>query len=125
VLAYDGLKDEAKANAALEKEQALLEQTIQSSPRDANVQYRLGDVYARKKQTEKATARAQAALALAPEDPYVLEAVGGIYERLGDRSKSLLYVEKALQKGYSLQALKSDPFFGSLLSDPNFRPPTK
>ena len=125
VLAYDGLKDEPKANAALEKEQALLEQAVQSSPRDANAQYRLGVVYARKKQTEKAIAHAQAALALAPEDPYVLEAVGEIYERLGDRPKSLVYVEKALQKGYSLQALKSDPFFGSLLSDPNFRPPTK
>jgi len=122
VAAYDGLKDETKANAALDRELQLLDAAVQTSPRDASVQYRLGIVYARKKQNDKAIARAQAALALTPDDPYVLASVGEIYERLGDRTRALQYIEKALQKGYALQALKSDPFFQGLLSDPNFRP---
>ena len=123
--AYEGLKDEPKMNAALNRELRLLEEAAQSSPRDASVQYRLGAVYARQKQREKAVARAQSALALAPEDPYVLEAVAEIYERLGDRAHALQYIERSLQKGYSLQSLQNDAFFQSLLSDPKFRPSIK
>ena len=123
--AYQGLKDEPKERAALEREQSLLEAAEKSDPRDASVQYRLALVYAKKKLTEKAIAHAQSALALAPEDPYVLQAVAAVYERLGDRKAALSYLEKALQKGYPLQSLKNDPTFQSLLSDPNFRPGTK
>jgi len=125
VAAYDGLNDQGKAGAAMEREQSLLEEAVQSSPRDAATQYRLGLVYARKKLKDKALGRAQSALALSPDDPYVLASVGEIHERLGDRAKALQYIEKALQKGYSLQALKSDPTFQGLLSDPNFRPSPK
>jgi len=125
LLAYESLNDIPKANAALDKEQSLLEAAAQSAPRDPVIQYRLGEVYARRKQSEKAVMHAQSALALAPDDASVLEAVGGIYERLGDRPKAIQYVEKALQKGYALQALKDDPFFRGLLSDPNFRPSPK
>jgi eukaryotic-like serine/threonine-protein kinase len=125
VAAYEGLKEETKAETALDKEQALLEQAAQSSPRDAAVQYNLGAIYARKKQTEKALSCAQASMALAPDDPSALAGVGEIYERLGDRKKALESIEKALEKGYSLQALKDDPTFQSLLSDPKFRPSPK
>jgi eukaryotic-like serine/threonine-protein kinase len=125
VTAYEGLKDEGKASMALERERTLLEQAAQLNPRDAMVQYRLGTVYAREKSSEKAIARAQAALALAPDNADVLVSVGEIYERLGDRAQALLYIEKALQKGYSLQSLKDYPFFRGLLSDPKFRPSPK
>jgi len=125
VAAYDGLNEHTKLAPALDHELKLLEQAAQSSPRDASVQVRLGTLYARKKLREKALACAQTALALSPDDSYVLASVGEIYERLGDRQHALEYIEKALQKGYSLQALKSDPFFQSLLSDPNFRPGPK
>jgi eukaryotic-like serine/threonine-protein kinase len=125
VAAYEGLKDEPKLHAALDKEQRLLETAEQSSPRDAAVQYRLGLIYARKKQNQKALACAQTALALSPDDPYVLASVAEIHERLGDRPQALQYIEKSLQKGYPLDGLKNDPFFQSLLSDPNFRPSTK
>jgi eukaryotic-like serine/threonine-protein kinase len=124
-LAYAGLKDASKSRSALDREQILLEQAAQSGPRDANVQYRLGVVYAKKKMAEKAIARAQSALALAPDDPDVLEGVGETYERLGDRKTALQYIEKALEKGYSLEALKSDPSLKNLLSDPRFRPRSK
>jgi len=125
VAAYEGLKDETKLVAALDRELRLLEQAVQSSPRDAAVQYRLGLIYSRKKQRDKALACVQTALVLSPDDPYVLASVGEIYERLGDRPHALEYIEKSLQKGYSLQGLKTDPFFQGLLSDPNFRPSTK
>lgn len=125
VAAYEGLKDAGKMNLALDHELRLLEETVQSSPRDPAVQYRLGLAYAMKKESVKALARAQSAIALLPEDPNVLVNVGEIYERLGDRRHAIEYVEKSLQKGYSLQGLKGDPVFQSLLTDPNFRPSSK
>ena len=125
VAAYDGMNDQAKVAAALARELPLLEQAAEASPRDATVQVRLAALYARKKQKEKALARSQTALALSPDDAFVLVMVGEIYERLGDRAHALQYVEKALEKGYSLSNLKSDPFYRGLLSDPNFRPSTK
>ena len=125
VAAYNGLKEQTKLAPALDREVKLLEQAAQSSPRDSSIQARMGTLYARKQQREKALTCAQTALALTPDDSYVLASVGEIYERLGDRKHALEYVEKGLQKGYSLQALKSDPLFQSLLSDPNFRPSPK
>jgi serine/threonine protein kinase/tetratricopeptide (TPR) repeat protein len=125
VAGYEGLKDAGKLNAALEREFRLLEQAEQLSPRDPVVQSRLGLVYARRKQREKALACAQTALALSPDDPSVLASVAEIDERLGDRTHALRYIEKSLRKGYPLEALKNDPFFQSLLSDANFRPGTR
>jgi serine/threonine protein kinase/tetratricopeptide (TPR) repeat protein len=125
VEAYEGMKDATKMNAALDRELHLLEEAVQSSPRDAGVQYRLGLAYALKKENAKAVARAQSAVALSPDDPYVLANVGEIYERVGDRKHAIEYVERSVQKGYPLQQLKSDAVFQSLLSDPNFRPSSK
>ena len=125
VAAYEGMKDENKMNAALDREMKLLEGAAQSNPRDAAVQYRLGLAYAMKKQVAKAVERAQSALILAPDDPYALVSVGEIYERVGDRKRAIEYVEKSVKKGYPLQSLKSDAIFSGLLSDPSFRPSSK
>ncbi|HEV2468501.1 MAG TPA: protein kinase [Candidatus Sulfotelmatobacter sp.] len=123
--AYESLGDLGKATAAKEREQPLLEQAVQQSPRDAASQARLGLLYAQKKMREKALSQIRTALALAPGDSDVLENVGETYELLGDRKQALQYLEKSLQKGYSLEILRSDPYLKSLLSDPNFRPNSK
>jgi hypothetical protein len=44
---------------------------------------------------------------------------------LGDRTQALLYIEKSLQKGYALSALKNIPDMQGLMSDPSFRPSGK
>jgi hypothetical protein len=51
--------------------------------------------------------------------------VADAYEVLGDRQSALRNVEKALQKGYPLEDLKSDPDQQALLQDPKFRPSGK
>jgi tetratricopeptide (TPR) repeat protein len=73
----------------------------------------------------EALAGVQTSLALAPDDPDVLENIGETYETLGDRKQALEYIEKSLQKGYSLESLKDSPDLKNLLSDPNFRPNPK
>jgi serine/threonine-protein kinase len=124
-MAYEGLHDEARLRAALDRELPLLEQVVQSSPRDAATQSRLGLLYAQKKMSDKALSRVQTALALTPDDPDVLENVGETFETLGDRHHAIQYIKKSLQKGYSMETLKGAPALKSLLSDPNFRPGSK
>lgn len=121
-IAYDGLKDIESASKARDRELVLLEAAVQSAPRDAVQQSRLALLYAQKKMRDNALSHIQSALALSPDDANVLENAGETYEFLGNRSQALHYIEKSLQRGYSLDDLKSFPDLQGLLSDPNFRP---
>jgi len=123
--AYQALNEKDKADAARDRAVALLEDSVKVTPQDAVTQATLAFFYAQKGLREKALTRLQAALARAPENPNVLELVGETYENLGDRPRALEYIEKAVQKGYSLDDLKSSPDLQGVLSDPNFRPTTK
>jgi serine/threonine-protein kinase len=124
-IAYEGLQDKQKMGRAQDREIALLEQAALETPRDAIMQSQLGLLYAKKKLPEKAISRIQSALALSPDDADVLANSGEAYEDLGDRSQALGYIEKSLQKGYALAALRSNPGLQGLLSDSNFRPTGK
>ncbi|MGB7147744.1 MAG: tetratricopeptide repeat protein, partial [Terriglobales bacterium] len=124
-IAYEGLKDKEKTSKAWDREIDLLEQTVRDTPRDAIAQSNLGLLYAKKKLRDKAVSRIQSALALSPDDPNVLAIVGVAYEDMGDRTEALQYVEKSLQKGYSLEDLKNTPDLQGLFSDPRFRPSGK
>lgn len=123
--AYESMGALNKAAAAQDREQPLLEQAVEKSPRDAGSHARLALLYAHKKLREKALSQVRTALVLAPEDSDVLQNVGETYEILGDRKQAIAYIEKSLQKGYSFEAVKSDPYLKNLLSDPNFRPSSK
>ncbi|HLW81928.1 MAG TPA: protein kinase [Candidatus Acidoferrales bacterium] len=125
VASYEWLKEDAKAAAARGRELALVEDQVERQPQDAVAQSELADIYAGQKMRDKALIRIQSALALSPDDAQVLVNVGVVYEALGDRPHALYYVEKALQKGYALGDLKSNPDLQSILSDPNFRPSGK
>jgi eukaryotic-like serine/threonine-protein kinase len=120
-IAYAGLGQNEKASQAHDREIGILEKSAQLTPRDAIVQSTLGLLYAQKKMREKAISRIQSALALSPDDPQVLEAAGQAYEDLGDRAQALQFIERSLQKGYSLVALKNIPDLRGLMADPAFR----
>jgi len=122
VFAYEGLKDKEKAGKAQDRAILLLEQATRDTPRDALAQSNLGLLYAQKKLREKAIPRIQSSLVLSPDDPNILEIAGTAYEDLGDRAQALRYIEKSLQKGYTLANMKSNPELQGLLSDPSFRP---
>jgi eukaryotic-like serine/threonine-protein kinase len=124
-IAYEGLKNKEKASKARDREIALLEEAALATPRDAVVQSYLGLLYAQKKLREQAIPRIQSALALSPNDATVLEAVGEAYEDLGDRALALQCIERSLQVGNTLQALKNVPALQGLISDPSFRPTGK
>jgi len=124
-IAYEALKDGDKAASARDRQLKLLEDAVKVQPQDAQIHAQLAFIYARKKLRDKALMQAQAALALAPDDPTVLVNIGDAYEDLGDRRQALRYIQESLKKGYALQDLKDDPDLQNLLSDPNFRPDGK
>lgn len=122
---YEWMKKDDKAAVALEREQKLVEEAVKDQPQDSTAQSELAGLYAKQKMREKALIRIQTALAISPDDPRVLINVADAYEVLGDRPNALRNVEKALQKGYPLEDLKSDPDQQALLQDPKFRPSGK
>jgi len=115
--AYERLNRPDKLAAAQDRELPLLEQAAQTGPRDPDVHSRLALLYAQKKMRDKALVRVQTALALAPDDPDVLENVGETYKVLGDRKLAAQYIRRSLEKGYSLDMLKSDPELAKFLSE--------
>jgi eukaryotic-like serine/threonine-protein kinase len=113
-----GQKD--KAANARERELALVEAEVKVRPKDAEMQSYLGLLYAQKGQGDEADRHLQTALALGNDDQVVLENVGEADEDLGRRHDALQYIEKALEKGYPMESLATDPALDSLLADPNF-----
>jgi eukaryotic-like serine/threonine-protein kinase len=123
--AYELLGQKDSAKSARSHAISLLEEQVKADPEDATSQAYLADLYAEDAQHDKALTRIQAALAGSPDDRNILELAGETYENLGDRRRALEYIERALQKGYSLDDLKGNPDLQNLLTDPNFRPNAK
>lgn len=117
-LAYKHLNQPDNAAAASEKQLQLLIPLAKAQPDDASLQSALAVLYAGKKQQSEAMAHLNSALALSPDDPFVLDDVAEAYEVLGDRLQAIRYMERALEKGYPLGYLTSDPAMRGLLADP-------
>ena len=124
-VAYERLNQPEKAATARERELALVEAAAKTSPKDGELQSYLGLLYAKKRMPEEADRHLQTALALRGDDQVVLENVAEAYEDLGRRQKALQYTQKALDKGYPLEDIRTNPAFTGLLADPNFRPKQK
>ncbi|HTR67703.1 MAG TPA: protein kinase [Terriglobales bacterium] len=124
-LAYERLNETDKAAAARERELLLVEAQLKAKPTSAELQSYLALLYGEKKLRDQAITHLQAALALGPDNQVVLENVGETYERLGDRGQAIKFMEKALQKGYPLESLKTNPALQGLLADPRFQAKTK
>lgn len=99
----------------------LVENETLAKPREALPHSTLAELYVRSGKKEKAIAQIETALALAPEDPGVLESVGAAYARMGDRARAGQSVKNAMQKGESVETIKNDPALRDLLNDPSFR----
>ncbi len=121
-LAYTWLKDDENMRAARAKTLNLLEEYASLNSQEAPVQSMLSMLYAEDKLREKAITRANAALALAPKDPWILADIAETYDDLGDRKRAIQYARDSLKNGYTLADLQERPALAGLLADPSFRP---
>ena len=121
-LAYAWLKDNDKMRVARARTLSLLEQYAALNSQDASVQSMLSTYYAEDQLREKALACANAALRLAPKDPWILADIAETYDDLGDRRRAIQFAQNSLKNGYTLADLKERPNLIGLLADPSFRP---
>lgn len=121
-VAYQRLNQTAKAEEARAHELALVEADAKVQPKDGELQSYLGLLYAQKGMHDEADRHLQTALALNGDDQVILENIAEADEDLGRRKPALHYIEKAIEKGYPVNDLRTNPALASLLADPNFRP---
>jgi serine/threonine protein kinase/tetratricopeptide (TPR) repeat protein len=121
LLACQWLKDEENYRIARAKTLRLLEDYAAVNPQEAAVQSALSTFYAEDKLREKALARADSALALAPKDPSVLADIAETYEVLGDRKHALQFAHQSLKNGSTVDDLQRRMALQGLLADPSFR----
>ncbi len=107
-LACLALGDSAQANEAMSRELGLLESDAKRASQDALSQALMATLYAREGKPEKAEARIQAALSLAPKNPEVLVEIADAYGNLHDTARVRSYLQKALDNGADLETIDSD-----------------
>jgi tetratricopeptide (TPR) repeat protein len=113
-LACLALGNSSQANAAMAKEMSLLESDAKRVSHDGWSQALMANLYAREGKPDKAEARIQAALSLAPDNPQVLEEVADACANLHDPERARRYIQMALKKGADLEAVKTDTELKSL-----------
>jgi eukaryotic-like serine/threonine-protein kinase len=121
-LAYTWLKDDEKIPPVRAKTLSLLEQYALMNSREAPVQSMLSMLYAEDRQRQEALSHANAALALAPKDPWILADVAETYYDLGERKRAIQFAQDSLKNGYTLTDLQQRPVLLGLIADPGFRP---
>src|SRR5712692_1935563 len=119
--AYRWYNQIEKANATYERAIALGFKQLQVNPRDANVLEQLGLYYAKKGDAIQALDFMRRARALSPANVGMIYSQAVVFAISGRAAEALKALREALQKGYSLEQIKSDPELGALQSLPEFK----
>lgn len=118
---YDRIPgDKDKARDSYLKAVEVAEADRQKSPEDATLLANLGSYYATLDMPDKSVPLLRQAAALEPDNPQVLFRAGEGYELLHQREEALRWIGKALEKKYSLEALKRNPEMAALVADNRF-----
>jgi serine/threonine-protein kinase len=122
---YKWLNQKDKVEQVRARMLPMVESKVASDPRDAMAQAVLANLYAEKGMKAQALTRIRSADGLSPDDPQVLQEVADAAEKLGDRKAALGYINRALQKGATIDSLASDPDLQELVEDPGVKLPAK
>ncbi|MBI3494263.1 MAG: protein kinase [Acidobacteria bacterium] len=112
--------ERAKARPAYERALGLAKQESQVNPRNAALLLRMADCDSMLGNSQEARRLIERALALAPKDVASLFKAGVVYEQLGDRTRALEWIGKALAGGYSRDAVDRSLSLTALRADPRF-----
>ena len=119
--AYRWSNQRDKANATYDRAIALGFKQLQVNPRDANVLDQLGLYYARKGDAIHAADFIRRARAISPGNVDMIYDEAVIFYLSGRTAEAQKTLREALQKGYSLEQVKSDPELGAVQSTPEFK----
>jgi Flp pilus assembly protein TadD len=110
-----------KANATYDRAIALGFKQLQVNPRDANVLDQLGLYYARKGDATHASDFIRRARAISPGSVDMIYDEAVIFYLSGRTAEAQKALREALQKGYSLEQVKSDPELGTIQGTAEFK----
>ncbi len=115
---WSGRKQEAIDT--YDKAIALGYKELQVNPRASSTMGSLALYYAKKGDSVHAMQFAQHALSIEPHDISLVYIQAVVYCLADKKAESLGFLREALQKGYALEEVKSDPELGNLQSSPEF-----
>jgi serine/threonine-protein kinase len=111
----------SEAVAAYRKAIELSDARLQVNPRDANLLAYSAAFHAMVNSRDEAMALLSRALAASPNDADVLFRAAVIYNHFGDKEKTLEFLRKAADAGYSRIIIRDTPDFAPLQGDSRFR----
>jgi eukaryotic-like serine/threonine-protein kinase len=109
-----------KATEAYKKAIELAETERKKTPEDPELLVALADYYASTGGVNEALKLLRQALALDPGSPSIEYEAGETYESLGERSKAIVLITKAVARGYHHSELDRNPDLAALRADPAF-----
>jgi TolB-like protein/Tfp pilus assembly protein PilF len=127
--ARKALHDEPGARAAFLKAKSAAEEQLKRSPDNPDIHIELAKVLAFLGEKDSALAEAQRATELLPETkdafggPEIMAGVAEVYANLGDNDRAIEILDRLLSRpsGVTAQALKINPIWDPLRSDPRFQ----
>jgi TolB-like protein/Flp pilus assembly protein TadD len=127
--ARKALGDETGARAAFLKAKSIIEDQLKRTPDNADTHIQLAKVLAYLGEKESALAEVQRATEIVPEGkdafggPEIMSGVAEVYATLGDKDRAIEILDGLLSRPSSVtaQALKVNPIWDPLRSDPRFQ----
>ena len=99
---------------------SLGEENLRHNPRDAQLVAYLAEYHAMRGEQKPALDKIERALHLQPKSPDILLASAIVYQQLGDTSRALNFLGKAVSLGISTETLRDTPNFDALSDNPRF-----
>jgi eukaryotic-like serine/threonine-protein kinase len=119
--AYRWAGQKGKANATYDKAMALAYKQLQVNPRDANTMGHMALYYAKKGDAAQAKAFIKRARSIDPSDVYSLYISAVVDTIANDRKPAIASLRTALQKGFSVGDIESEPEFAPLRLAPEYQ----
>lgn len=99
----------------------IAEERLKVNTKDPDVISNLASYYSDIGNREKSLELLKEALDIAPDNVEVMYRAASIYENLGMRDEALLWIGKAIENGYSLTEIESQPELKDLLADERYK----
>jgi serine/threonine-protein kinase len=96
------------------------EENLRHNPRDAQLVAYLAQYHAMRGEQKSALDKIERALHLQPKSPDILLASAIVYQQLGDTSRALNSLGRAVSLGISTETLRDTPNFDALSDNPRF-----
>jgi tetratricopeptide (TPR) repeat protein len=109
-----------EAMATYDKAIALAYKELQVNPRDASAMQHLAQYYSRKGDLPQALEFIRRAKSIDPANASLLYTQAVVYSLTDRQDEALKTLNEALQKGFSLEAVKNDPELNKLRTNPQF-----